>query len=463
MERIRSFEDKEWVRLLAGILSVKEEQMHICYFELPIGSGRTVIQETIRVGYSTGAVWKDAEALLKKDNGKSVEKSMQMLAKSRNWISTEWIELEAKMGGMAKRYRVMIAAMVNGDAAQYAKVLECVIAEIAHELKNTRELECIGQLKNREGYLFRELENKWTLMEKYACYTLKKEHLPEAELLIELSAARYEGSDSEARIYFTRDKIDTVEYFAEIGKDVRIIKTSNMRMIRKLMEISKRKTVYLYAERENKEHVISCLVVPKRKAMETDLYIKFSGFMHWSVMMGEREELTYYHGRYYVNFSQENNEYLDEIDRLENVNRDMLKELVAVVRKQTHGTSVVLVNEEDDMAQTEVDRLCKLNRGIRVASLIQYKKERADKNGWNEEQILSVTGIDGALFMDFRGHCLAMGVIVDGEAKIEGNAERGARFNSIANYIMQKHVGEYIGIIVSEDGMINIISNKKKK
>lgn len=37
--------------------------------------------------------------------------------------------------------------------------------------------------------------------------------------------------------------------------------------------------------------------------------------------------------------------------------------------------------------------------------------------------------------MDIDGECIAFGVIVDGIACEKGNAGRGARYNSIYNYI----------------------------
>lgn len=58
--------------------------------------------------------------------------------------------------------------------------------------------------------------------------------------------------------------------------------------------------------------------------------------------------------------------------------------------------------------------------------------------------------------MNAEGECLAMGVLVDGVAEIEGKVERGARYNSIANYVLQRD--GYIGIIVSEDRMIDVVA-----
>ena len=59
------------------------------------------------------------------------------------------------------------------------------------------------------------------------------------------------------------------------------------------------------------------------------------------------------------------------------------------------------------------------------------------------------------MFIDSSGKCLAIGVIVDGEAVKKGNVGRGARYNSIANYVKLKQ--GCVGIVISEDGMVNVI------
>ena len=56
----------------------------------------------------------------------------------------------------------------------------------------------------------------------------------------------------------------------------------------------------------------------------------------------------------------------------------------------------------------------------------------------------------------------AFSVLLDGEATVVGDVGRGARYNSTANYIKQKENGRYVGIIISEDGMINIESNRER-
>ena len=71
------------------------------------------------------------------------------------------------------------------------------------------------------------------------------------------------------------------------------------------------------------------------------------------------------------------------------------------------------------------------------------------------------------MLFDTNGSCYAIGVILDGEAIIPGDVSRGARFNSIKNYIAWKKVelrkkkyseAIFAGIIISEDQTIDIIT-----
>lgn len=73
---------------------------------------------------------------------------------------------------------------------------------------------------------------------------------------------------------------------------------------------------------------------------------------------------------------------------------------------------------------------------------------------------LIITAIDGALLADLSGKCYAIGVIFDGEVKKLGKVERGARYNSVANYVYIKKCEEpdsqIFGVIVSEDKSVEV-------
>lgn len=76
----------------------------------------------------------------------------------------------------------------------------------------------------------------------------------------------------------------------------------------------------------------------------------------------------------------------------------------------------------------------------------------------DEETVLMLASIDGAVIVDLNGFAHAKGVILDGIAGLEGDASRGSRYNSALTY------HEYRGwdkptmiVVVSEDGMVDII------
>ena len=74
--------------------------------------------------------------------------------------------------------------------------------------------------------------------------------------------------------------------------------------------------------------------------------------------------------------------------------------------------------------------------------------------------LASLTAMDGALLIDSNLNCHAIGVILDGVADPEhADSSRGARYNSATRYYYncKKSDFDLIIIVVSDDGMINII------
>ncbi len=77
-----------------------------------------------------------------------------------------------------------------------------------------------------------------------------------------------------------------------------------------------------------------------------------------------------------------------------------------------------------------------------------------------DSMIHQVTSIDGAVLLDHNGVCHAIGVILDGVASEKGDASRGARYNSAIRYYEQfGRDNPTMIVIISEDGMINLVPN----
>jgi hypothetical protein len=80
----------------------------------------------------------------------------------------------------------------------------------------------------------------------------------------------------------------------------------------------------------------------------------------------------------------------------------------------------------------------------------------------SDSALRAVTNIDGAVLVSPDARCCAVGVILDGRATGIGDSSRGARYNSAVRY--RQAVGDdCLVIIVSEDGMINLLPDLKRR
>lgn len=119
--------------------------------------------------------------------------------------------------------------------------------------------------------------------------------------------------------------------------------------------------------------------------------------------------------------------------------------LVLGATDAAHGTMVVVHRGAD----AEAKRL--LPQAQRV------KPQRLDAG-----VLAAVTNIDGAVMVDVTGNCHAVGVILDGHARGSGDSSRGARYNSAVRYHAAQK-GDCLVIIVSEDGMINLLPDLRRQ
>lgn len=359
----------------------------------------------------------------------------------------------------AGKKEVMVQCLLLKEMTNYFGVIQYALDEMVDQEKKINEVK--DKLKNKE---LKE-SYRTILMEKYVQRFLKKNNLPKAEFLIALSAQRYEGSESKADIYIDGRGADNTELsyvFAEYGKKQRKLQNENLRTIRKLIEMSKRRKFDLLAN--DTMYIVG--LMPKQEdenTFKTDQIkkcIRFNGYMDWSILINGKEEVCYKRGRYFVNSSGSDDIYDMKVQAFENeygaiiekANPNIMQKLrglTDILRKQNHGTTAILTDDTE-----EVKRLCRADRGILI------EPDKSDK--FDEEELLSVTDIDGALFMDLNGACLAFGVIVDGAAAGSGNPGRGARYNCIHSYIEGKKGDTknlYIALIFSEDGGVDILCN----
>lgn len=120
----------------------------------------------------------------------------------------------------------------------------------------------------------------------------------------------------------------------------------------------------------------------------------------------------------------------------------LLCELIQVAADQPHGTMVVVTEN----AQEESERLAEQSIPV-----VPFKLDT--------ELMKRITAIDGAVIMDQKANCYALGAILDGSIKKrEGDSSRGARFNSAVKYSSRaaEHNEKCVIIVISEDGMVDL-------
>lgn len=392
------------------------------------------------------------------DDIESGKKSLENVEEYENIVEKRCIKC-----GNAK---YQIQCLLLNQTVNYDGLIQFLLEEISNEAEYQILRDKTGL---KQMFAHKNLNSRTLIMNKYVQVFLEKKKLPTAEILIELSAQKYEGSESEARIYLDNGElkgIDTVCVFDEVGEEQRKLKSGTLRTVRKLMEMSKREAMYLLAD---KNMCITAMISADQmncpENFEHNNYVCFTGYMQWSICIKGREEVCYKQGKYHINASEGQDIYEMEVEKFKSSEGlrkleksatviGVVENLVGILKKQRHGTAVILTDDE-----AEAKRLCQVDRGI----LIKEEDEQCftlSDHKFNEEKILSVTEIDGALFMNLEGKCTAFGVIVDGVATKKGDPGRGARYNSIFNYICQKEKDKtYIALIFSEDGGVDIIDN----
>ena len=126
----------------------------------------------------------------------------------------------------------------------------------------------------------------------------------------------------------------------------------------------------------------------------------------------------------------------------------ILRWLLDNIQIASHGALVIVTNDINN----EVDYFCNCNMGIRLNEKISI---------CNKEILEALTSIDGAVFVDEQGFCHGFGIILDGNAFVNGTVARGSRYNSANIYVADrrvKHIKVY-AIVKSQDGDIDTFSS----
>lgn len=180
--------------------------------------------------------------------------------------------------------------------------------------------------------------------------------------------------------------------------------------------------------------------------------VRFTGHYSWELTHDGNTMMKVRYGQPSLPENRlDEKKFKDHVVRLfikETPNTEKLWEIVTNASEQNHGTMIVI----SSAAQSEAERLAGQSTLIKPATV-------------TKENLLMLTSIDGAVLVDPKGVCHAVGVILDGKAVAgKGTRARGARYNSAIRYIdSAEKESECLAVVISEDGMINLVPDLMPK
>lgn len=261
----------------------------------------------------------------------------------------------------------------------------------------------------------------------------------------EIASMKYEGDIALGGMILCKPQHKNLKMTMTLREPISI---NNHRKARKILEISDKDTLII----TDSEKIYGFGEIKgKYNPMEEDLFVvRFLGHYRWDLLHnGETMMSVEFKLPKLPQEKLDEKKFKSDIVRIFNniKPQDVAKfwEIIATASEQKHGTMLVISSE----AESESKRLSGQCFTIEPTT-------------FDSKLLRGATSIDGAVLFDDKAYCHAIGVILDGVASNSGDSSRGARYNSAFRYYdTKKDSSNLLIVVVSEDGMINIIPDLK--
>jgi hypothetical protein len=253
-----------------------------------------------------------------------------------------------------------------------------------------------------------------------------------------ISSIRYEGDAAIGEILFAPPTAKEIEAQVQFRKPVPL---SQHRLARKVVEISGRDLSCVCHGSDG----ISGLGTLRTTSDSADIFrVLFTGHYKWDLYY---KDILLMKAAFGVpSLPVPRLSYQDFCSTARRVFTDFPAEdgrrlwnITETAMEQRHGTMLVFSESADE----EGRRLRKQSIGIEPTEV-------------TPELVRKLTGIDGAILFNPKGVCHAIGVILDGIATDDGDASRGARYNSAIRYLASAETPTMC-LVISEDGYVNML------
>ena len=255
-----------------------------------------------------------------------------------------------------------------------------------------------------------------------------------------ISSLMYEGTRGIGKLILANPESGAVDFLIRFAEPIPF---REHRWSRKALQMASSETS-LIADCKNifglgsvSSHVDPC-------SSQNVFSIEFLDYYVWRLGCGSKELLVSNYGT--PSLPQQRfprDRLLDTFRRLFPESReqdvDRFTALFDAAVSQRHGSMLIVASD----AEAEADRLQGQGTKIEPTTLAPKLYRR-------------VSGVDGAVLVDPRGICYAIGVILDGPASSDCTPSRGARYNSGIRYIGSSSKPR-LGIVVSDDQTVDVI------
>lgn len=257
-----------------------------------------------------------------------------------------------------------------------------------------------------------------------------------------IAASFYEKAAGKGSFLLAKKKHPAIQTFVEFTYPTKLKVT---RGARKLLELAS-KDYAMHTDSEKIYGLVNSKSLPMND--ENIFKINFLEHHHWEVTYAGNVLMRVKYGQPYLpkpSFNEEKlrNDLLRIFNKTTNKQIDRIIALVREAEREKHGTMLLISKN----AKKEAQRLGNQATPIRPKIL-------------TPKILRNLTPIDGALLINPKGTCYAIGAILDGMTVEDGDPARGARYNSAMRYTATSKIAS-IAIVISEDGGIDFIPDLK--
>lgn len=325
---------------------------------------------------------------------------------------------------------------------------------------------------------YANLENKYEVIAESVKKTIvnRINHMifnKKLEEITILSSLSYEKNTCKGSISYCDNESDYVKLISiDCEKDQRIyFEEKNLKIIRKLLEITSEDISLLIkhedTKSENKYYIDSLCCVNK-----SELQIIFIGKNHFKINHKGKFLIEYNDGDYFIEsklkISKEDKKTIETFfndDSKSSVFMNFLND-ISNNEEMFHGAIVIVTDDEEFISRMNSNyRSINVFDKSNIMNLFDIYNSPNNSLIKHKEALVKLSHVDGAIVMNPDGCIKSFGTILDGRSVSKGDRSRGSRYNSTKTFIDDYSThstsdANYMGIVMSEDGPINVFSSK---